>query len=230
MTLQTAVLDGNAAAAHSAAATGLIETVADHAGLGPAVPVFLSSLGIRGHRQTDRGEKCRYQRHHLGLEPNASRRTQPVFDTAIDQQEQDTPHYSGRPSGHQPAPSSRRHDIDEELLHRRVGALPARQGRQHLADIFTAQPQEREKSTLLTVELDETKEELAELKAEQPKPNAGSLRSLGGWFGAKEPPRRPALSTTRSSLTPPMRLRCTAMTGIAISASGRRSGNASSGS
>jgi len=31
---------------------------------------------------------------------------------------------------------------------------------------------EREKSTLLTVELDETKEELAELKAEQPKPKA----------------------------------------------------------
>lgn len=152
MTLQTAVLDGNAAAAHSAAATGLIETVADHAGLGPAVPVFLSSLGIRGHRQTDGGEKCRYQRHHLGLEPNASRRTQPVFDTAIDQQEQDTPHYSGRPSGHQPAPSgSRRHNIDEELLHRRVGALPARQGRQHLADIFTAQPQDAENAATFRI-------------------------------------------------------------------------------
>ena len=52
---------------------------------------------------------------------------------------------------------------------------------------------EREKSTLLTVELDETREELAELKAEEPKPKTGWLRSLGGWFGAKEPPRKPAL-------------------------------------
>jgi hypothetical protein len=78
--------------------------------------------------------------------------------------------------------------ITGEPLPTDVVALRARVERLELQNRL-----EREKSTLLTVELDETKEELAELKAEQPKPNAGSLRSLGGWFGAKEPPRRPAL-------------------------------------
>ena len=77
--------------------------------------------------------------------------------------------------------------IAGEPLPSDVAALRARVERLELQNRL-----EREKSTLLTVELDETREELAELKAEEPKPKTG-LRSLGGWFGAKEPPRRPAL-------------------------------------
>jgi DNA modification methylase len=78
--------------------------------------------------------------------------------------------------------------VGSEPLPSDVAALRARVERLELQNRL-----EREKSTLLTVELDETEEELAELKAEQPKPKTGWLRSLGGWFGAKEPPRRPAL-------------------------------------
>jgi DNA methylase len=53
---------------------------------------------------------------------------------------------------------------------------------------------EREKTVRLTVELDETKEELHELQAEQPeRAKAGWLRNLTGWMGAKWPRRAPPL-------------------------------------
>ena len=45
---------------------------------------------------------------------------------------------------------------------------------------------EREKSTLLTVELDVTRDELAELKQEN-KPHQGLSRAFAGWMGAKRP-------------------------------------------
>ena len=78
--------------------------------------------------------------------------------------------------------------VGREPLPSDVAALRARVERLELQNRL-----EREKSTLLTIELDETKEELAELKAEEPKPKAGWLPRLTGWFGAKEPPHRPAL-------------------------------------
>ena len=139
--------------------------------------------------------------------------------------------------------------IAGEPLPSDVAALRARVERLELQNRL-----EREKSTLLTVELDETREELAELKAEEPKPKTEVAQP--GWLvwrqGAATQTRvdqaRPAASrsrsgsaivlislsrkrtsTTRSSPTRPMRSRCTAMIGIATSASCRRSGTASSG-
>ena len=58
--------------------------------------------------------------------------------------------------------------VGSEPLPSDLAALRARVERLELQNRL-----EREKSTLLTVELDETKEELAELKAEQPKPKTG---------------------------------------------------------
>ena len=85
--------------------------------------------------------------------------------------------------------------IAGEPLPSDVTALRARVERLELQNRL-----EREKSTLLTVELDETKDELAELRHEN-KPPASLFRAVAGWFGAKmprlvSPPPQPERTST----------------------------------
>ena len=74
--------------------------------------------------------------------------------------------------------------IAGEPLPTDVAALRARVERLELQNRL-----EREKSTLLTVELDETREELAELKAEEPKPKTDGCAA---WVAGLAPRSRHA--------------------------------------
>ena len=96
-------------------------------------------------RRADGLQKRYHQRHETGLQSSVCRCAKPVFNRPIDQERQRASRYFGRPSGRQPVPfGGQRNCVDEELLHRRIGAFPTLQGGQHLADVFAAQPQDRE--------------------------------------------------------------------------------------